>query len=144
MVTNEEILSQIELKKQEIALAQQELQNRNNISQYNASPKESLSKKAFKMFYDFTKPKQKYQPLMNSSGVIDKDKEIDYFKKILQQKDIEIRKQRHMITKMNAPRTYIKKDFMKSRNIVKNKTVPRESVKVRPHFYEYKKEAWLK
>lgn len=147
MVTNEEILSQIELKKQEIALAQQELQNRqqlviqHNASQQNVVPKESLSKKAFRMFYDFTKPKPKYQSLMNGSGVIDKDKELDYLKKILHKRDTEIRKQRNLITKKNVPKTYIKKDFIKSTDNILKSRGPR--VVLRTSTSE-PRESWLK
>lgn len=149
MVTNEEIRFQIEQRKQEIAMAQQELQNRQynvpqqNVPQYN-DPQPTIVQKALRMFNDLTKPRNRQRPQQGENNYSinhNRDDEINYFKKILQQKDIEIRKQRHMITKMNAPKTYIKRDFMKTRNIVKKKTVPR--VVLRTSTSE-PREAWLK
>lgn len=162
MVTNEEILFQIEQKKQEIVMTQNGLQNRMEFKQMPKS--ETITQRVFRMFNNFIKPKQKLlyvqQGQNNYDMIPNKDDELEYFKKLLRKKDIEIRKQRYMITKMNAPKTYIKKEFMEGHDIINKRTIsirqnPRElvkdhprikfeSVKVLPPFYEYKKEAWLR
>lgn len=121
MVSDEELLSQIKAREQEIAMARYELHNRQNVLQH--IPKETMVQKAFKMFNDLTKPKQRIG--MGSNGIVpDRNEELDYFKKLLRKRDIEIKKQKHMITKMNAPKIYIKKEFMDGKNIMKKKISP--------------------
>ena len=143
MATNEEILPQIEQNKKDIAMAQQELQNRFQSEQRPQA--ETITQKAFRMFNDLTKPKQRPVPQYNNQNMtnnvpVDREAENNYFRKLLHKKDVEIRKQRHMITKTNAPKRYIKRDFMDDKKIIKTRS-PR--VGQRPST-RIPREAWLK
>jgi hypothetical protein len=141
-MNNEEILSQIEQKKQEIAMAQQELQNRMQIRQMPQP--ETITQKAFRLFNSLTKPKHRPQYKVqqpNNFGEArigesqiseDRNDEVNYFKKLLREKDIEIRKQRHMLTKVNIPKTYVKTDFMGNTNTLKIK--PQKRIKLQRKF----------
>ena len=144
MVTDEEILAQIEQKKQEIVTARNELQNRIEVRQMPKT--ETITQRVFRMFNNFIKPNQKpsYSPLgqNNYDAIPNKEVELEYFKKLLRKKDIEIRKQKYMITKMNAPKRYIKKDFMEGSGIINKRTtsirqLPRESVEDRARTTEW-------
>ena len=160
MVTNEELMFHIKAKEQEIALAQQELQSRmENISQnvpQNNTMKSTMFQKAFRLFNDLTKPKQRpqyrgQQPnnfgearisearigearINNVSDRIGEDRndELDYFKKLLRKRDIEIRKQKHMLTKVTAPKIYVKTDFMGKNSTLKIK--PQKKIKLQRKF----------
>ena len=166
MVTNEELMFHIKAKEQEIALAQQELQSRmENISQnvpQNNTMKSTMFQKAFRLFNDLTKPKQRPQyrgqqpnnfgearisearigearinnvsdrtDLRPSTNEVRND-ELDYFKKLLRKRDIEIRKQKHMLTKVTAPKIYVKTDFMGKNSTLKIK--PQKKIKLQRKF----------
>lgn len=114
MATMEEIQAQIDIRKQEIDIAVRELRAKQEV------PKESMTKKIFKMFSNFNRPQARYD-INNYSDTSQGDGGISYFQnriqegqKQLQQQDIIIKRQQNMINKMKNSSIHITKDFIKS------------------------------